>query len=236
MSAWSRPSPSSRTPSATRKPRCSRRSASITPQRCRNTLSAASTAAGDDKGERHQARLSPGAGRQPASPTPRRSPRVKLFIDNWRWEGVPIYLRSGKALWKRGTEIVVQFKKAPVVLFRGTAVAKAGGQPADLPHPARPGIEIAVPGQDPRPDDAACRPVNMRFNYGEAFKAARGHRLRSHDLQLHERRCDAVLADRPGGNGLADRAAAARRLGRDAGDGFPQLPARIAGDRRRRPT
>ena len=38
---------------------------------------------------------------------------VELFIDNWRWEGVPIFLRSGKALWKRGTEIVVQFKKAP---------------------------------------------------------------------------------------------------------------------------
>ena len=37
---------------------------------------------------------------------------AKLLIDNWRWEGVPIYLRSGKGLWKRGTEIVVEFKKA----------------------------------------------------------------------------------------------------------------------------
>ena len=37
---------------------------------------------------------------------------------------MPIYLRSGKALWKRGTEIVVQFKKAPEVLFRGTPVAE----------------------------------------------------------------------------------------------------------------
>ena len=46
---------------------------------------------------------------------------LKLFIDNWRWEGVPVYLRSGKALWKRGTEIVVQFKKAPEVIFRGHA-------------------------------------------------------------------------------------------------------------------
>src|SRR5215831_18049896 len=43
---------------------------------------------------------------------------VRLWIDNWRWEGVPIYLRSGKSLWKRGTEILVQFKKAPEVLFR----------------------------------------------------------------------------------------------------------------------
>src|SRR5207237_2105607 len=49
---------------------------------------------------------------------------LRLFIDNWRWDGVPVYLRSGKALWKRGTEVVVQFKKAPAVLFRGTAVPK----------------------------------------------------------------------------------------------------------------
>src|SRR5947209_4110165 len=47
---------------------------------------------------------------------------LEMFIDNWRWEGVPIYLRSGKALWKRGTEIVVQFKKAPEVIFRDTPV------------------------------------------------------------------------------------------------------------------
>src|SRR5262245_50634399 len=37
---------------------------------------------------------------------------LKLFIDNWRWEGVPIYLRSGKALWRRGTEILVQDRKS----------------------------------------------------------------------------------------------------------------------------
>ncbi len=48
---------------------------------------------------------------------------ARLHIDNWRWEGVPIYLRSGKALWKRGTEIIVEFKKAPEVIFRGTPVS-----------------------------------------------------------------------------------------------------------------
>ena len=47
---------------------------------------------------------------------------IKLFIDNWRWDGVPIYLRSGKALWKRGTEIVVEFKKTPQVVFRGSGL------------------------------------------------------------------------------------------------------------------
>ena len=47
---------------------------------------------------------------------------VKLYIDNWRWLGVPIYLRSGKRLWKRGTEIIVQLKNPPDVVFRGTPV------------------------------------------------------------------------------------------------------------------
>jgi len=50
---------------------------------------------------------------------------IKLQIDNWRWEGVPIYLRSGKALWKRGTEIIVQFKKVPQVIFRDTPAANS---------------------------------------------------------------------------------------------------------------
>src|SRR5436305_10880187 len=49
---------------------------------------------------------------------------VRLFVDNWRWNGVPFYLRSGKALWKRGTDVVIQFKKAPPVLFRREGLGK----------------------------------------------------------------------------------------------------------------
>ena len=60
------------------------------------------------EGRRHA--VPPATARSPTSTrsrAPRRSRPCKLFIDNWRWEGVPVYLRSGKALWKRGTEIVV---------------------------------------------------------------------------------------------------------------------------------
>ena len=49
---------------------------------------------------------------------------LKLFVDNWRWAGVPFYIRTGKRLARRVTEIVVQFKRAPFVLFRKTAVDK----------------------------------------------------------------------------------------------------------------
>ncbi len=47
---------------------------------------------------------------------------MKIGIDNWRWTGVPFYLRVGKAMATRATEIVIQFKAPPLVLFRNTAV------------------------------------------------------------------------------------------------------------------
>ena len=47
---------------------------------------------------------------------------LKLLIDNWRWAGVPFYLRTGKRLTRRVTEIVIQFRRTPFVLFRNTSV------------------------------------------------------------------------------------------------------------------
>ena len=47
---------------------------------------------------------------------------MKLLIDNWRWAGVPFYLRTGKRLARRVTEIVIQFRRTPFVLFRNTSV------------------------------------------------------------------------------------------------------------------
>jgi glucose-6-phosphate 1-dehydrogenase len=47
---------------------------------------------------------------------------LKLQIDNWRWAGVPFYLRTGKRLAKRATEIVIQFRRTPFILFRNTTV------------------------------------------------------------------------------------------------------------------
>jgi glucose-6-phosphate 1-dehydrogenase len=97
---------------------------------------------------------------------------ARLQIDNWRWEGVPIYLRSGKALWKRGTEIIVEFKKAPEVIFRGTSVVHLG--PNRLLFHIQPyqGIEIQFQAKIPGPR-MQLQPVNMRFAYGDAFKASR---------------------------------------------------------------
>jgi glucose-6-phosphate 1-dehydrogenase len=99
---------------------------------------------------------------------------MKLHIDNWRWEGVPVYLRSGKALWKRGTEIIVQFKRAPEVIFRDTP-ADGRIESNRLIFHIQPdqGIELRFHAKTPGPQ-MLLQKVNMRFNYQEAFEAARG--------------------------------------------------------------
>jgi glucose-6-phosphate 1-dehydrogenase len=97
---------------------------------------------------------------------------MRLFIDNWRWQGVPIYLRSGKALWKRGTEIVVQFKTPPQAMFRGTSVDEL--EPNRLVFHIQPfqGIELLFQAKVPGPS-LQLQEVDMHFSYGEAFRASR---------------------------------------------------------------
>jgi glucose-6-phosphate 1-dehydrogenase len=97
---------------------------------------------------------------------------ARLHIDNWRWEGVPIYLRSGKALWKRGTEIIVEFKKAPEVLFRNTPVKEINANRLIFHIQPYQGIEVQFQAKIPGPT-LQLQPVNMRFGYGDAFAASR---------------------------------------------------------------
>jgi glucose-6-phosphate 1-dehydrogenase len=97
---------------------------------------------------------------------------AKLFIDNWRWLGVPIYLRSGKRLWKRGTEIIVQLKNPPDVVFRGTPVESL--EPNRLIFHIQPdqGIELRFQAKTPGPE-IYLQNVNMRFDYSQAFTSSR---------------------------------------------------------------
>lgn len=98
---------------------------------------------------------------------------LKLFVDNWRWDGVPIYLRSGKGLWKRGTELVVEFKKTPQVVFRGSGLDHPA--PNRLIFHIQPDQAIELRFQAKRPGPIMkLQDVNMRFGYGDVFKAARG--------------------------------------------------------------
>jgi glucose-6-phosphate 1-dehydrogenase len=95
---------------------------------------------------------------------------VTFFIDNWRWAGVPFYIRSGKRLPKRVTDIAVRFNSAPLSLFPGDSDDGGGARPNLLIVRIQPeeGISLRFlskyPGRGMR-----LRPVSMDFNYGTSF-------------------------------------------------------------------
>ncbi len=93
---------------------------------------------------------------------------MKLLIDNWRWAGVPFYLRVGKRLPKRATEVAIHFKTAPLHLFYGAAGEEPAPNLLVLRIQPDEGISLRfgakVPGT--RSD---VRPVNMDFRYGSSF-------------------------------------------------------------------
>ncbi len=129
--------------------------------------------------------VSTGRGRSAAKPVPgyRQEPGVnpesrtetfaalKLYFDNWRWAGVPFYIRSGKRMPKRVTEIAIQFKEVPHLLFSHLPSQQL--EPNVLVVRIQPdeGITLRIgakiPGQTTR-----IRWVNMDFRYGASFGVA----------------------------------------------------------------
>jgi glucose-6-phosphate 1-dehydrogenase len=95
---------------------------------------------------------------------------LKLFIDNWRWADVPFYVRTGKRMPNRVTEIAVQFKRAPFVLFRKTAVEKLEPNRLVLHLQPDEGISLSFGAKIPGPV-LRLGGVDMAFNYGDYFNA-----------------------------------------------------------------
>jgi glucose-6-phosphate 1-dehydrogenase len=93
---------------------------------------------------------------------------IKLSIDSWRWAGVPFYIRTGKALPTRVTEISVQFKRAPLALFARAGVPTVDPNVLAIRVQPDEGILLRfgakVPGQG-----LQIRTVNMDFRYGSSF-------------------------------------------------------------------
>jgi glucose-6-phosphate 1-dehydrogenase len=121
---------------------------------------------------------------------------LKLMIDNWRWAGVPFYLRTGKALASRRTEVAIKFKQAPFAMFRDTPVDRLAQnflivriQPEEciaLQFNAKvPGPVIAISG------------VNMTFKYEDYFDSApsTGYETLIYDCMIG----DAILFQRADG-------------------------------------
>jgi len=94
---------------------------------------------------------------------------MRLFIDNWRWAGVPFYLRTGKRLPHRVTEVVIQFKRAPLMLFRHTPVNSLTPNTLVLRIQPNEGIALCVNAKVPGPFER-LETVTMDFSYAEHFK------------------------------------------------------------------
>jgi glucose-6-phosphate 1-dehydrogenase len=93
---------------------------------------------------------------------------LKLMIDNWRWAGVPLYLRTGKRLATRHTEIAIQFRRAPFILFRDTPVSNLKANQLVIHIAQDEGISMRfgakVPGAQMKVGS-----VEMNFNYNDYF-------------------------------------------------------------------
>ena len=96
---------------------------------------------------------------------------MELNIDNWRWAGVPFYLRTGKRLAQRATEIVIQFKRAPHLLFRDTGVESLSANQLVMHIQPDEGISLRFSAKVP---GAVMNlgSVNMNMKYEEYFGAA----------------------------------------------------------------
>src|SRR6185312_8441853 len=145
---------------------------------------------------------------------------LRFKVDNWRWAGVPFYLRTGKALAARKTEIASKFKKAPLTLFRETAVDTLAQNFLVLRIQPDEGIALQFNAKVPGPEVLADG-VRMDFKYKDYFDVAQstGYETLIYDCMIGDptqfQRADYVEAGwqvvqpildawkRAGGSGLA---------------------------------
>jgi len=93
---------------------------------------------------------------------------MKLLIDNWRWAGVPFYLRTGKRLPSRNTHVVIQFRRAPFMLFRETQVEDLMPNQLVLHIQPEEGISLRFAAKTPGPA-MNLGEVDMDFEYADYF-------------------------------------------------------------------
>ncbi len=95
---------------------------------------------------------------------------LKLAIDNWRWKGVPFYLRTGKRMPKKVTEISIHFREVPLLIFQ-SAAQQASPNILSMRIQPNEGISLRFEAKMPGPE-LRTRTVNMDFSYGSSFGMA----------------------------------------------------------------
>ena len=96
---------------------------------------------------------------------------LKLWIDNWRWADVPFYIRTGKGMTARKTEIAIQFKKAPGVLFRDVDDGELSSSRMIFRIQPDEGIQMRFSAKEPG-RKVRLSDVNMNFRYSDYFKSS----------------------------------------------------------------
>lgn len=93
---------------------------------------------------------------------------LRLWVDNWRWAGVPIYVRAGKRMPRRVTEVVVQLAQVPQVLFARMTCESVTPNRITIRIQPDEGMDILMSAKVPGPA-MHVQPVNLHFDYREAF-------------------------------------------------------------------
>jgi len=142
---------------------------------------------------------------------------MKLSIDNWRWADVPFYIRTGKRMAARHSSIIIQFKKAPFMLFRETDVERLRTNRIVIHIQPDEGITLHFGAKIPGPI-VNVGPVDMDFNYSEHFKESisTGYERLLYDCMIG----DATLFQR------ADMVEASWKIVAPVQDVWTALPAR----------
>ena len=134
---------------------------------------------------------------------------LKCYIENWRWAGVPFYLRTGKRLPRRASEIAIYFKQVPRILYNARPAPVLPPELSLDSYPARRGprtqYHFEGSGQTLR-----LNPVDSRFPLQDRLDAGG---LRNAAERRHRRRSDALHAARYGRGGVAFRAGDPRCVG-----------------------
>ncbi len=112
---------------------------------------------------RHEAKVAPGSNVETFV-------AVRLSVDNWRWSGVPFYLRTGKSLALSASEVRVQFRPTPNVLFAAQCGPKLDANAITLRLQPNEGISLRFNGKIPG-TSLQLRPVRMHFSYDSEFGA-----------------------------------------------------------------
>ena len=93
---------------------------------------------------------------------------LRLDIENWRWQGVPFYLRSGKALENKLTEVLIQFRRPPHLIFPQGASGDISSNTLSICVQPNEGVHLEFQAKTPN-SGLDLRPVNLEFHYDQSF-------------------------------------------------------------------